>query len=305
MDTQTKRMLLKAQKHTPRYLFRGWRHGNNPSGGDTRLNTTEKITPRAFLDDAENSGKTIYDLTRQQLYDTCHVHLAGETPLGWKTEFSSWSCSLEKAIRFTKWKDGNRTGFISIIDTKELPNAIIHVMQLKPILGDVLKYGWKTHEYLAYGVISGPALKAVPVQAFVNTGAPMLLFGDPMGIWPELEWNSFDSQISTEEIIKAESVGRQYGPKFGAAVMIAILCLKRRDYCLWRNGTNGVETMVEARMAGFDVPAELCVDESIMTGIVDTEGWGEVEQMIRLLRAVVNLRHGRGARMRARMRTAA
>jgi hypothetical protein len=41
-----------------------------------------------------------------------------------------------------------------------------------------------------------------------------------------------------------------------------------------------------------------CDDPTILTDVVNTRGYGEVEQMIHLLEALLNYRHGRGARSR-------
>lgn len=295
MDNVTKRMLQEAQKHTPRYLFRGWRNGARPSGGIQGLNTPDFIKPRAFASARADPHKSIFDLTREELRDMCAIHLAWEAPAGYQTEFSSWSPSIEFAARFCYT---DPSAYISIIDTKELSNVIVHVPQLHSVHKG--KFDRKTWEYLAHGVISGSALKAVPLQAFRDIGAAPFLRAE-MRPYTELEWRSYGLPISAKEISDAESVGRQYGPKFGAAVMLAILCAKQRDRNLWRDGTNGVDKTLEASMSAFDIPQDLCADASILTDIVYTRGFGDVEQMIRMLRAIVNLRYGRGARLRNRV----
>lgn len=291
MEDYAKRALIEAQRHTPRYLFRGWRHGSSPSGGLAKLNTPDGIVPRAFLDDID-STKTIYDLTLAELRATCYLHLAWKSPMGYATEFSSWAASLEVAARFANM--GKTSAFISVIDTKELSNAIIHVPQLEPLLKN---FGQKSWEYLAHGVIRGSSHKAIPLQAMININAP-IFSKTSMRLYTAVQWSSIKAPISMQDIVNARSVGRLYGRKFGAAVMLAIICMKQRDRTLWRDGTNGVDQLLEENMSEFDIPAELCADGSILTDIVYTTNWGEVEQMIRMLRAIVDLRHGRGVRAR-------
>lgn len=87
--------------------------------------------------------------------------------------------------------------------------------------------------------------------------------------------------------------------------MLAVLCLKQRDRTPWRAETNGMDEILEAGMAGFDIPTEVCADESILTDIVYTQGFGQVELMIRMLRAILDLRHGKGARPKMEMGMAA
>lgn len=65
---------------------------------------------------------------------------------------------------------------------------------------------------------------------------------------------------------------------------------------LWQDGTNGVEQKLNNYIlqAHLDIPRDLCADESIVTDIVYALGYGETEQMIRMLRAIAKLRYPRG-----------
>lgn len=287
MDIATKRQLLEAGKGIPRYLFRVWRNVEPPSGGFIGLNTVEAITPRAFFSLKSKPNKVIYDLSRQELEAMCWNHLTG---VHGYTEFSSWASSLAVALHFVRRAQAE-DHFISIIDTNEFANPIFHVPSLAPILG---MSHWD-HEYLAYGVITGTSHRAVPLQALLNIG--ITLPQTSIRTIPGTEPGRI-VVISTTELENAQLVAQLYGEKFGAAVMIAILCLKKRDRFLWRDGTHGVAEIINENLlqAGFEVPQDLCADVSILTDEVYTIDFGEVEQMIRMLRAIVDLRYGRGAR---------
>lgn len=302
MHDGTKQILLDAQKRTPRYLFRGWRNGVSPSGGYEGLNSPEAIVPLAYLGKPRKSStgflaktisyftkatppEDIFHLTHQELHNMTCAHLQGTHHP--KTEFSSWAASLQVAFRYAR-----NTGFISIIDTKELEhqNVIIHVPSLRPIIGGMASF---PEEYLAHGVISGRAHKAIPVSAFLKAGCTIDHF-QTLGGLGYTSHRTFS--ISDQDLANAKQVATQYGASFAAPIMIAVLTLKQRDAHYWRDGFKDVHLQVNAAMKEFAVPKKLCADATVLTDIVHCNGFGEVEQMLRLLRAIVELRHGKGAR---------
>lgn len=292
MDEATKRELQEAAKRTPRFLFRAWTNAPPPSGGLTGLNTTEAIIPRAFFLGKCKKDKTIHDLTRTDFARMCLGHLQGSWSI--TTELSSWASSLQTAFHFVR-NASAREYYISIIDTGDIKSPICHVPALKAITG-TSSYD---HEYLAHGIISGAAHKAVSLREMMNIGFPKHYgWQTHMPLRTSGQWALIRNDLTADECESARSVAVQYGAKFGAAVMVAILCLKQRDGCLWRNGTDGVEHQLNNYLKDFDIPADLCADQSILTDIVYTNGYGNVEQMIRMLRALLNLRHGKGARVK-------
>lgn len=278
MDDDTKRLLVEAAKRTPPILFRAFRTQGRPSGGYEGLNTVNAITPRAFFNGKCEESKTIYDLTKKELSRMCDRHLNTEKYSHFYTEFSSWAADIQVAFRFAR--NGGPDVFISVIDTQLLPEriTIIHVPALEPIL-HYSDYDW---EYLAHGVIKGPAYKAVPIKAMLDIG--ISLHYDLRTPTPS---SSVVEVISTTEIENVVTVAKQYGTKFGAAVMVAILCLKQRDRNLWRDGTCGVERRLNEYMlaAGFEIS-----DHFLTTRNVYTFSYGGLAQMIRMLRAIVALR---------------
>ncbi|EME86938.1 uncharacterized protein MYCFIDRAFT_194851 [Pseudocercospora fijiensis CIRAD86] len=286
MDDETKRHLLKAQKYTPRYLFRGWNNGYRPSGGHRGLNTVDAITPLAYLKDREAGTSSIYNLSRDQLRTMCFRHLGSDRTASFKTELSSWASSLRVAMLYSR---GQPDSYISIIDTRALQeqNIIVHVPQLGFLLFPGSDGIYYPEEYLAHGVIEGSAHKAVPLEAFTK-----------IGICQTSPWLGI-SHITAQEIIYAKTVADQYGPRFGTAVLIAILCTAERSSDLWKSGIAPRDlTLIASAISAYKVPQRLCADDTILKDLVYTKGFSDVEQMIRLLRAVVDWRHGKGARGR-------
>lgn len=154
MDRDTQRRLDAAQQRVPRYLFRGW---SRISGGDVRLNTTQAITPRGFLEN--RVPQHITGNTKTELCSMVQSHVGS---LHFPTGFSSWSASLTTAMYFCN--EDRLYGYISVIDTVKLREQI-------PIfhLTDVLLLGGFypfPEEYLAHGVIDVDHHQAVPHRVF-------------------------------------------------------------------------------------------------------------------------------------------
>lgn len=291
MSDKVKRRLLDAQNRTPRYLFRAWNNTDAPSGGFIGLNTPEAITPLAFLHKHCPTSQTIYDMPSRSLAAMCNAHLCTESDV--YTEFSSWAASIQIAFRFAR--GAHKYCYISVIDTKGLvgKNVIFHVPSLEFLVGHVAKSC--DHEYLAHGVISGPAvLKAIPLKAYLDAG---------VSIPPPNRLNLLNhavAQITPAQVCAARRVAEAYGGQFSAAVFVAILTLERRSRNFWRSESelNKAVPLFVGAMKHCWIPGELCGDATILTDIVYTKGYENVEQMIKMLRALVDWRHGKGARVR-------
>lgn len=284
MDSVTKRVLREATRRTPRYLFRCWNNSDIfPSGGHKDLNTVDAITPLAFKKGKGSSS--IYDLRRDTLAEMVAAHLGG---LGMETHLSSWAASLRVAMQFARGSPEDC--YISVLDTKLLRNrnAVLHVPTLSFL--SYGSYGFD-EEYLAHGVIEGSAYRTAPLQAFEY---PRYWTTDPStdGI----------SQITADEVSKARQVGEMFGGSFIVPVTVAILCQKGRSTDYWRSGCIPELQTVATGLSGCEIPKELCADATILTDIVYTLHYPDVEQMIRLLRALVSYHHGRGARRHNRVR---
>jgi hypothetical protein len=182
-------------------------------------------------------------------------------------------------------------------------NVFVHVPSIAWLNPNYTGY---PHEYLAHGVISGPAHKAMPLSAFNDIGLPFdENSGHDLWIRPSVHrLHEYHAPISISEVQNALNVAKMYGGEFVAPVMAAILTLKKRDSCPWRYGNiEGLEMITNA-LKEYNIPDDWCTDADILTDIVDSGGYGEVEQMIRLLRALLNYRHGKGARVRSHLQKA-
>lgn len=86
-------------------------------------------------------------------------------------------------------------------------------------------------------------------------------------------------------------------------VTLALLCLTHRCGDLWRcSNITELRTVLEG-LQDCKIPSSWCGEASILTDVVFTEGYGELAQMIQLLRALVDQMHGRGDRGRSRSRS--
>ena len=308
MDHDTKREVEQARSFTPRYLFRAWNNTDSFSGGFKGLNTQQAITPLAYARDQEAPGRrelrsgwtgygSIYSMTRDQLINMALRHLRTDRSRNFETQFSSWAASLLVAIGFGKERGPPENVYISIIDTKMLSkrNVILHVPALKPLSG--VFDAWH-HEYLAHGVIQGAAHKAVPLTAFHGFDIPSkwskMFPANPRALFPS---------IKLEDVLHARKVAELYGGRFVMAVTVALLCVQQRHYNFWQDAEIDDLAAVVDGLAGCLPSKHWCSDATILTDTVYTIGYGPVAQMTRMLRALVDYYHGRGARSRSRSRS--
>ena len=306
MDVETKKKVLASQRKTPRFLFRGWCNSKwHPSGGDQRLNTKTAITPRAFLLKELPDEQTIYDLSFAELHVQALSHLQTQN---FSTQLSSWASSLKVALFF-----GAKPGrficddcHISIIDTALIgnQNVFLYVPSLEWLSAFCRTYRW---EYLAHGVIKGPAHKAIPLKYFINIGGlPERIFGglSPAVVASPRRLVSSNPAITAQELQGALRVAEAYGGDFVVPVTVAILCQQTRDDELWRSGSIPGLSMVADALKDHNIPQDWCTNADILTDVVDSGGYGDVDQMIRLLRALLHYRHGKGARVRSHLQRA-
>ena len=229
--------------HTPRFLFRHW---HSTSGGDSygRLNNENAITPRAFLGtqgpksisdprkkylvgmarDAITPGapfstqgpKSIYDVSRKHLVDMANDHFNGY----WvDTPFSSWTSSLAFVMSLTLMTKSQTysCSHISILDTSKLPAGVtILFTPAMRILDKKIAHG--DHEFMAFGVISGPCHTAVDVKSLRHQGIARLF--DPKcnltRNWYRLPFDSDGCfpQNTEDEVAVALQAGELFGPPF-------------------------------------------------------------------------------------------
>ena len=128
-------------------------------------------------------------------------------------------------------------------------------------------------EYLAFGVISGDAHKAVPVSAFGvllhNPSSPIL-----------------KAMTLAEELSQALTVAEKYVNDFATPVAAYIMHLRR---------VPTQEVQIMEALTTLKVPEEWLKDRTIFTdNIVGATRFTELKQVVMILRAMANKSYGRG-----------
>ena len=292
MDNETRRKLEELRPRVPRYLFRAW--NNEPgtarriSGGFKGLNTVEAITPLYFF--RGGVRKSVYDLTREQFTVMALDHLEGLKDGA--TELSSWGASLSVVINvIAQDKLGagrNSTSLdsvhISIIDTEALwdSNQIFWVPSLDFLSPGSMDYA---HEYLAHGVITGPAHCAVPFRVFWRAKPGLSLsFECPMYAG-EREGEAIE-EITSKVMEEARRIGDQYSDEFTLPVTLAVVCAKKRDMHLFQTEIKALE-VVKQGLADLPIPQKWSHDAAIRPGAYHAVRFGDVEQFCRLMYALL------------------
>ena len=236
------------------------------------LNTPKCITPLAFQ--LGEGRRSVYDLSEEELTKMVNGHIKGEY---FSTEFSSWTASISYAMDmkcFAKRVYRANT-YISIIDTKALPvNQIFHVPSLEFLAPGVFKP--YDHEYLAHGVITGSAHRAVLLKDF---HAAVWNYG------PSARHIQTCRPIPKEMIVNARFVGQHYGNDFALPIMLALICVARREAQLFDIESEQFNAVWQG-IAGLRVPEDWSKAKTIMEDIVTTQGWHDIKQFIQLMRAV-------------------
>lgn len=285
MDKETRSKLEDIRPRVSRYLFRAW--NNTPggaervSGGFEGLNTPEAITPLGFFH--QTGSENAYDLSKERFADMALDHLCG---CSGKTEFSSWASSLAFALGHIAGDDlgcqlnkaSRNCVYISVIDTKELwdTNQIFWVPDLAFLDPDMRSY---PHEYLAHGVITGAAHKALPVQVFCDLGVDL----------DRSTRFQFTFKISSESVRTARRIGDHYGGDFALPMCLAVLCRKQRDPKFFREGVEELDKILAGISDLLPVPQKWANDKATQRDAEYVKGYEDVEQMCRLMRALLEL----------------
>ncbi|KAH0336032.1 hypothetical protein KCU81_g8746, partial [Aureobasidium melanogenum] len=224
--------LRECTKKVPRYLFRMW---HPQSGGNRQLNTTEKITPLAFLNGAGHNS--VYDMSIQGFIDMTTSHLSGNHIA---TEFSSWSASPRFVLHYATSE--RESAYIAIIDTlglqEENGNSMFWVPDLaifeKSAPGRSPDYEMYDWEYLVHGIVDGRHYKAVPFKSLCQAGLTNYLptLRNHVQAWGA---NRFALPVSTvpfsrEELEDLGRVASLFGlhSNLRAAVAVTLFCCKKR-----------------------------------------------------------------------------
>jgi hypothetical protein len=282
-----------------------WHSG---SGGSSKLNTTEKVTPLAFLKGVGH--KSVYDMSVKQFVDNTTGHL--HTKSNMVTEFSSWSASPRFVFHYaTTYRE---SAYIAVIDTQGLQtddkneNIMFHVPALQPIFGlpaarrnsQYETYNW---EYLVHGVVQGKHYKAVSFKSLCSNGLTNHLPALKGLVYP---WGSsmfkLPGTIVPVTIKELQELARiamlfKSEPEMCAALTIALFCCKKRTKMGTVFEQNELEEIVKHLGGRNNVPYDWCESPLLRNGIYDPR-YQDNEQMVNVMRALSTYCWGKGARAR-------
>ncbi|KAI0378991.1 hypothetical protein F5Y04DRAFT_283361 [Hypomontagnella monticulosa] len=205
-----------SQEALPRFLFRGF---SPSSGGDSRLNTTTRIIPHAFIGGKQPTS--IYDIP--QLKRNIDDHVCGR--IG-NSEFSSWTSWLAKAMHYAR---RSQRSYVAMIDRKLMPNVkIYHVPDLYNAELVTIKKDW---EYLVYGPVSGPGLYCVAYTDIMNAGYRLLAGVSRDGTF--LKTLAFESVRAKVGV--AKNLARMFCDKYPDVVVALTAAFCCEDLCDTQN----------------------------------------------------------------------
>ena len=288
LSAELLRTLENVEAETPRYLFRGW---SSISGGDSRLNTVDAITPSRFLD--PDAPAAVDHLSDTQFLDLWNYHV---NCAPFDTVFSSWSQSLKVALQFA----ANRCDYephVSIVDTTMLKkhNRVFYTNSVHARALDLKGYPC---EFLIFGVISAEAFSSVRCGPSRLDSATQLRFGSYVGPYmppmpsdrTSLETTLKYGRRATKENVLA---ARRTGKRFGAQWELAATC-----YALTKPPNmqpQQPEEVVAILASAYDVPRDW-LNDKVFTHDSEEGGFADFPRAVRavrLMRSVAEYKHSR------------
>lgn len=242
----------------------------------------DAITPGAPF--STQGPKSIYDVSRKHLVDMANDHFNGY----WvDTPFSSWTSSLAFVTSLTLMTKSQTysCSHISILDTSKLPVGVtILFTPAMRILDKNIAHG--DHEFMAFGVISGPCHTAVDVKALRHQGIARLF--DPKcnltRNWYRLSFSSDGCfpQNTEDEVAVALQAGELFGRAFKIPFAAYALTLRPRS-------AEQMAELIQLLQSPYRMQHERGnwdADPTIMGGPVFTGNFKETERAISLLAAL-------------------
>lgn len=212
-------------------------------------------------------------------------HLKHRMDAWFQTEFSSWASSFGVAFHYFGSQKQHRgaddsTIYLSIIDTQALwdRNAIFYAPHLAFLNPETRNYN---HEYLAHGVIYGPAHKAMPLKVFKDAGVHCRLACTPNIRLPILT-DDDDPPISITPVSmeRGRAIGDKYGGMFALPMCLAVVCRIKRDADLFRKGVENLDVILRG-IRDLAIPQYWSLDRVLRLDAHFVRGYGDVEQMYR------------------------
>jgi hypothetical protein len=280
-----------------------WHSG---SGGDSKLNTTQKVIPHAFLEGVGH--KSVYDMSIKDFVDNTTRHLHGNHKV--VSEFSSWSASPIFVLNYaTKHRN---SAYIAVIDTQGLQtggkNVMFHVPALQPIFGLPAAfrgsyydtYNW---EYLVHGVVEGKHYKADSFQSLCSSGLTNHLpaLKGFVHAWSADMFNlpGLIVPVTIRELQELASMARLFwsDPEMCAALTIALFCCKKRTKMGTAFNKNELDEIVQYLGGRDNIPYDWCESLVLCDDIYDPR-YEDNKQMVNVMHALSNHCWGKGARAR-------
>lgn len=250
-----------ARMKVPRFLFRAW---SSYSGGDSRHNTVDAVTPSAFLVSEQPS---FYKISKSELVKAAREHVFGTL---FRTPFSSLSQSLSIVLKMAAHTEDN---YIGIMDTTQLhsANIVLHVDDFPLVLGAGVTPA-DSFEYLIFGIIQGPAYKAVSFSEYLAAG-----------LIPPGSWNLRFAPSITLETVK--SIAKAYGGTFELvmATYLACVCVTKPA---WKLGE------LLPMLATLQIPDNLDDLPATLSNI-EYHGFSDTQRAVALVQRVVAIVKGK------------
>lgn len=214
-----------------------------------------------------------------------------------KTEFTSWSASLNFARNYAVSKQRGDV-HISIVDTERLRkhNKIWYIPKLYELTG----YGGfssegYTCEYLVHGIVKGPAYKAAKFADLLNLGIKKYALPCVEDFWSEAGILTAEVlPIDQQGVLAVKKIARYYRKGLlSMAVFIALICLQRRSSDLWKEKEVPLE-FVDLLLRNFSIDSKKAgwgSSDKIMSDIALVDSYQDVQQMVRLMRAIYSRQH--------------
>ncbi|KAG8167383.1 hypothetical protein KVR01_003072 [Diaporthe batatas] len=208
----------------PAFLFRGWK---SESGGNSRLNTKDAVTPHAFYGSRGEPGdKLISKIPQAQIQSEIMGHLGGGLVT---THFSSWAADLQTALGFA---GVGKDAHIAVFETslRGQHNEIYHVPALKEM---GLTPCYFPEEYLVYGPVSGEAYTCVSVRRLRDLNLGLTVASRIEG----------KSKVSVAELKHCEKIAYEFRPKRhiaskGPALFLAVFAAELGRLLRAAHGSN-------------------------------------------------------------------
>lgn len=173
---------------------------------------------------------------------------------------------------------------VSIIDTKLLPgrNVVLYTPRMHIIAAHIP--GQCRWEYLAFGKIEAPRTAAVSMRKLLNNGIRLLNAGVTAGRSSRAGSLSLSSEIKI-----ARNVANAFGKGFELPAILYLLSLRDRSPI-------EIKHIVSCLSKDLVVPQEWCEDSTILAPeSTFFGGYGDTECANKLLQAILNKQHGKGA----------